>query len=335
MDHINQARAVLQPTDIGLVLSYRCSNACKHCVYNCGPNWKDWISEADAANALGLIKTAFPDAQVHITGGEPFLNFPLLHSTVQFAAQLEIPVYVETNAAWAGDANTVKSRFEQLHDAGLQAVLISCSPFHAESIPLRRTLMAIDQAITTFGIEHVFVFLAEWIDQIWRFGDRTPVALQHYVDSYGFEPAGLLFWDGYSLISGGRAGYALGAYTERLPAKEFQYLHCMEELLYATHSHFDCYGNYITGFCSGISLGQWKELPAMRVAYQNRQYPELINMLLDGGPFALFKFARGHGYQSLIKGYAGKCHLCTDVRKFLVNSHGYAELTPRQFYAMI
>jgi hypothetical protein len=293
------------------------------------------MSEDEAALALGLIQTALPNAQVHITGGEPFLNFPLLLSTVRIASRLNLPVYVETNAAWAVDSETVKSRFEMLHEAGLQAMLISCSPFHAESIPLRRTLMAIDQAITTFGMEQVFVFLAEWIDQIWRFGDRTPVALQHYVDSYGFEPAGLLFWDGYSLISGGRAGYALGAYTERLPAEEFQYLNCQDEILYASHSHFDCYGNFVTGFCGGISLGQWKDFPAIVASYRSGQYPDLISMLLDGGPYTLFKFARPYGYQPLNRGYAGKCHLCTDVRKFLVHSHGFKQLEPRLYYEML
>ena len=328
-------RPVLQPTDIGLVLSYRCTNACKHCVYNCGPYWKEWMPEVEAANALGMIKTALPGAQVHITGGEPFLNFPLLLATTRIAATLELPVYVETNASWAVEPEIVKSRFEELHEAGLQAVLISCSPFHAESIPLRRTLMAIDQAIMTFGMEHVFVFLAEWIDQIWRFGDRTPVALQHYVDSYGFEPAGLLFWDGYSLISGGRAGYALGAYTERLPAHEFQQTNCRDELLYASHSHFDCYGNYISGFCAGISLGPWKNLLTIAAAYRQGEYPDIIRLLIEGGPYALFEVASWHGYQPLAKGYAGKCHLCTDVRKYLVHSHGFELLQPRLFYEMI
>ena len=330
-----QARPVLQPSDIGIVLSYKCTNVCKHCVYNCGPEWHDWMPEAESANALGLIKTALPDAQVHITGGEPFLNFPLLLSTVRAAARLKLPVYAETNAAWAVVPEIVKTRFEQLKEAGLQAILISCSPFHAESIPLRRTLMAIDQAITTFGMEHVFVFLAEWIDQIWRFGDRTPVALQHYVDSYGFEPAGLLFWDGYSLISGGRAGYALGAYTERLPADEFRNLNCQDELLYASHAHFDCYGNFISGFCAGLSLGKWKDFLTIAARFRDAQYPELIGILVEKGPYALFELATQHGYHSLPKGYAGKCHLCTDVRKFLVHSHGFDLLEPRLFYDMI
>ena len=330
-----EIRPVLQPTDIGLVLSYKCTNTCKHCVYNCGPFWQEWMTEVEAAHAFEMIKTALPDAQVHITGGEPFLNFPLLLSTVRMASRLNLPVYVETNAAWAVDYGMVKSRFKSLKDAGLQAILISCSPFHAESIPLRRTLMAIDQAITTFGMDHVFVFLAEWIDQIWRFGDRTPVALQHYVDSYGFEPAGLLFWDGYSLISGGRAGYTLGVYTERLPAQDFQYLNCQEELLYATHSHFDCYGNYVSGFCAGITLGKWKDFLTIADAYRQAEYPELIRMLIERGPFALFELASQHGYVPLAKGYAGKCHLCTDVRKFLVHSHGFEQLEPHRFYEML
>ena len=34
----------LNPSDLGLILSYRCQCACAHCLYNCGPGWTDWMS---------------------------------------------------------------------------------------------------------------------------------------------------------------------------------------------------------------------------------------------------------------------------------------------------
>jgi hypothetical protein len=39
-----------------------------------------------------------------------------------------------------------------------------------------------------------------------------------------------------------------------------------------------------------------------------------------------------YGYEELPDGYAGKCHLCVDVRRHLVEHGEFAELRPRAFY---
>jgi hypothetical protein len=42
-----------------------------------------------------------------------------------------------------------------------------------------------------------------------------------------------------------------------------------------------------------------------------------------------------YGYQPLAEGYTGKCHLCVDVRRHLVDVGDLAELSPRGFYEHI
>ncbi len=71
--------------------------------------------------------------QVHLTGGEPFLHFALLLEGARIATELGIPVYVETSAAWCTDETEAVERFGALREAGLQAVLVSCSPFHVDA----------------------------------------------------------------------------------------------------------------------------------------------------------------------------------------------------------
>jgi hypothetical protein len=67
--------------------------------------------------------------------------------------------------------------------------------------------------------------------------------------------------------------------------------------------------------------------------YIYADYPPLIAALIEGGPFALFEQAqREVGYVERAEGYAGKCHLCVDVRRSLLKSGRYAELQPAQFY---
>ena len=214
--------------------------------------------------------------------------------------------------------------------------MISCSPFHAETIPLERTLLAIRMALEIFGRHGVIVYLSEWLEQIQSFDSGGTTALGEYVKVYGPQSAGRLFWEGYGLISGGRSGYRLGHLIKGRPATDFRSENCQREILYAHHSHFDLYGNFISGFCGGLTVGDWHDLPLLLEHFQSGIYPELISTLLDKGPYGLFTFAQeAYGYEPLEQGFAGKCHLCVDVRKHLVEQGEFPELEPREFYERI
>lgn len=326
-------REPLQPDDLGIILSYCCQSQCKHCLYNCGPFWREWMKPEDVRAALQTARTWSKIPQVHFTGGEPFLNFPLLSQAAGFASELGFAAYVETNAGWCVDTDLVYDRFEALQKAGLAAVLISCSPFHAETIPLHRTLLAINAALDVFGLNGVMVYMPDWIEQIHRFSLHEPVPLETYLNAYGHDPAGVLFWDGYCLIAGGRAGYLLGEYTDLAPAVEFSSETCRLDLLHAHHSHFDLYGNFIAGFCGGLRLGSWRDLPGIIASTQLDQASPLIKLLVEGGPYRLYEWAKDtHGYTARHEGYAGKCHLCVDVRRHLAHKQTFAELQPAGFY---
>ncbi len=327
------AIAYFQPLDLGLILSYQCQSTCAHCVYNCSPQWKEWITKEDLKDMFQLIGSWKHPFQVHITGGEPFLNFPFLLQAVELAASLDIPRYVETNAGWCTNQQTVHERFATLKAAGLQSILISCSPFHAASIPLERTLLAISTAIEVYGLRNVQVFQATWLDRIQFFDVKSAVPLETYLKTYGEAAAGRLFWEESDLVSGGRAGYRLGHLTQRKPAEVFQWETCRSELLHAPHSHLDLYGNILPSFCSGLSLGKWQEFTAVQARLLAGEFPPLIDCLIRKGPYGLFQLAsERYGYYPLVEGYAGKCHLCVDVRRHLARSEAFLELSPAQFY---
>jgi hypothetical protein len=326
----------LHPSDVGLILSYKCQSACAHCLYNCGPAWEEWITPEAVEEALQAMKIWQGPFQVHITGGEPFLKFPLLLHAVEVARQLAIPRYVETNAGWCVREELVRRRFRALKQAGLQSILISCSPFHAETIPPERTLLAIEVAAEIFGSHAVSVYLPAWLEHVRRFGAGKTTPLEKYAEIYGQRPAGRLFWEGYGLISGGRSGYRLGHLKECHSASSFRGHNCRRDILFAHHSHFDLYGNYISGFCGGLRVGNWHDLPTLMKQFQAGKYPQLIQILITSGPFGLYKLARdSYGYQQTKDGYAGKCHLCVDVRRHLVREESFPELQPARFYDLI
>lgn len=282
---------VLQPSDLGLILSYKCQCACAHCVYNCGPDWADWMSPESVDEAIQAIKFWQHPFQLHITGGEPFLNFPLLLHAVKTASRKGITVYLETNAGWCLHEEQAARRLAELRDAGLEAILISCSPFHAENIPLERTLMAIRISLEIFDPSRIVVYRDEWLKQIASFGIEEPAALKQYIDIYGQQQAGNLFWQGYGLISGGRSAYRLGHLAPKYPPESFSKDNCYNEILLAPHSHVDLYGNYISGFCGGLSIGSWRNLPQLTAEYQSGHFSPLIALLVKSGPYGLFEMA--------------------------------------------
>lgn len=82
-----------EPISGGLLLSYKCSARCDHCMYACSPEWNDWISKEDLEKILTQLGgRIWPNPYgednvslnygLHFTGGEPFLNFELLNCGV-------------------------------------------------------------------------------------------------------------------------------------------------------------------------------------------------------------------------------------------------------------
>ena len=321
------------PQDLGVILTYRCHSGCAHCLYNCGPRWpNEAMSSADLRRALETVASWPRRPQVHLTGGEPFLHFDRLLEGARVAAELGIVSYVETSAGWCTDEGEAVERFAALRRAGLEFVLVSCSPFHAERIPPARTLRAVRAALETFGPQRVTVYRSEFLEVVQQFGLDRPTPLSRYEELLGAEEAWRLLWQGYGIISGGRAGYRLGHLVPGRPAEAFRGMACSGELLHAHHSHFDLYGNAIPAFCGGLTLGSWRDLPQLREV----PYPPLIEVLVERGPYGLFELAQTqHDYHPPDDGYTGKCHLCVDVRRHLLEVGDFAELRPRGFYEQI
>ena len=62
------------------------------------------------------------------------------------------------------------------------------------------------------------------------------------------------------------------------------------------------------------------------------KYP-LLARLHESGINGLFALAREHGFEAT-GAYLSKCHLCLDIRRYLVMDRGlkFMELAPRGFY---
>ncbi len=333
------------PVSGGLILSYKCSAECLHCMYACSPKWPgDWISEEDLGTILAqLAGTIEPSLRgpegvgvsegLHFTGGEPFLNYELLCAAASIAKELRIPsTFVETNCFWCVDDKTTREKMANLKHCGLAGIMISVNPFYLEYVPFERTERAIRTGLEVFG-QNVMVYQLEYFKRFRAMGIKDRVAFKDYLGRLETE-ADLVRNVEFFMM--GRASYKLQDTTtglfSRFPARFFLRQRCSPPFLRDWHNHFDNYGNYIPGFCGGISLGDCRRLDTLlKNGVSIEDYP-VLKFLVNEDMEGLFRFSEDFGYQELEAGYLSKCHLCADIRKHLVSEQDFKELRPKEFY---
>jgi len=319
----------------GLILSYQCSNYCRHCIYASSPRWNEWIDEDSLKVILQQIKKYAPQQQgLHIGGGEAFLNFEILQRTIELCVEQGILLqYVETNAFWCDTEEKTRGLFQEVRNSGLSSVLISASPFHNEFIPFEYTERAVHIATEIFGQYNVLVYTPFFFDQLKNQNTAEKLDFHEYLNTIGKEQAAQLFINHYSIVPTGRFVTKLHDLYRGKPATYFFNTNCYAEFTNPHHIHIDNWGNYIVSFCSGISLGNAFYLERLYQGINLKDYP-LLGILSDTGVEGLLQLAKNQfDYVEREAGYIAKCHLCQDIRKHIVSiTDQFEELAPLNFY---
>lgn len=329
---------VKEPFSGGIILSYKCTGECKHCMYACSSQWKaDWMSEENMKKILtclaGKIKASPQGSEsininygLHFTGGEPFLNFDLLLRGVQIAENLKIPsTFVETNCFWCIHDETTNGKLMKLKDAGLKGILISVNPFITETVPFERTQKAIQAGREVFG-RNAIVYQEFFYHDFMRLGIKGTCSFEEYLQGTRNS------LNYIELLPMGRAVYKLENLFRKYSARKFFGESCANELTRPWHVHIDNYFNYMTGYCGGISLGDARSLDVIFQGIDLREYPIIETLVSDLKK--LYDFGiKEFGYQERREGYISKCHLCMDIRRHIAQqTDRFKELNPREFY---
>lgn len=319
----------------GLIFAYQCSNRCRHCLYASAPEWRDWADEATIDTMVEQLagQRKFLTG-IHIGGGEPLLRPKLIAYAIRKLNEYYIPVdYVETNAFWCYNDSKTEAVFNMLKDAGLHAILISVSPFHLEYVPKEKTDRAIRIASKIFGPDQVAIYTQYFYRQFEELDEKQTVPLEDYIQAIGEENAPMILASECNLIPNGRAAVSLESLFAKRPASTFWGETCKREITDPHHIHIDLYGHYTAGLCAGLSLGNAFDLSSLYQSVDLDERP-LLKILYEEGIEALFKWAvEQHGYRERPEGYIAKCHLCLDIRRFLVRKGQlYPELAPLEFY---
>ena len=337
---------VRKPISGGILLSYKCSGECRHCMYACSYRWSNyWIDKDDLISVLRELAWAFrgeysPDTKgllgvnygLHFTGGEPFLNFQLLLFAVEQSNKLGLrSKFVETNCFWCTDDKIIEDRFLKLKEKGLDGVLISANPFVVEHVPFERIERGLTVSIKVFGAENVIVYHPIYYRQLSSMGVKETLKFEEYLRRINPEEF-IWSFDPGILLPMGRLPYKLGNLYHKHPAKFFFGQSCLSELTRPWHVHVDCFCNYIPGYCAGISLGDARRLREIVQGVDLEDKPILEALSTDLKK--LFEFAkREYRYKELKEGYVSKCHLCLDIRRHIaLVTNEFKELRPREFY---
>ncbi|MEW6709784.1 MAG: radical SAM protein [Candidatus Riflebacteria bacterium] len=314
----------------GLITNYSCSSNCQHCLYACSPRRRpDYINEEDALKYLGLIR-AMGCNTVHIGGGEPFLQPEKLLLVLKAANQAGVKIeYVETNSSWFRSDDDADRILQDLRQAGLRTLLVSISPFHAEFVPLAK-VNGVMQACSRNGI-NVFPWVRDFYQDFTGFDQNETVDIAQLVEVFGQAYLNSIV-QRYWIQPNGRAiNFLKKVYQMKSSVDLASDRTGCQELLQTSHFHLDLYGNYIPGLCAGLSI-RYSDLGK---TLNSSEY-KLINILAESGPAGLVDHATGLGYR-MAHEYLNKCHLCQDIRRFLLREKGIdsQELQPREFYAFI
>jgi hypothetical protein len=294
-------------------------------MYACSPKWTgDWITVDQLRQFLPQLAKVIRSSPhgrqymslnhgLHFSGGEPFLNFELLLKAVEIAEALSIPsTFVETNCFWCKNDDLIRERLQTLKEKGLRGIMISINPFYAEYVPFEKTERCIRISQEVFG-SNVMVYQLEYYRMFKRLGITGKLSIDDYLKLTRGESLS----EKVELFLMGRAADQLKDLYPSHPPERFFNAPCQPGLLRSWHNHFDNYGNFMPGYCGGISLGSWFELDRLLKEGIDLENRPVLNYLVNEDMRGLFNFAFDMGFREINEGYVSKCH------------------KPRQFYEQL
>ena len=313
----------------GILVTYWCNAQCESCYLNCRGQCDESMSVESAVDYWAQLIDASPHGcRVHLTGGEPFGNFRHLLEICSLAKSRRLGPLdkVETNAFWAADEAIIRDRLTRLDHAGMHKLVISTDPYHQQFVPIDycRTLAATAERI--LSPQRVQVRWRDWLDEGFDTDNISRSRRDELFAQYAQRRR-----DRFT----GRAAGTLAQYVEQTNIEDLADNPCSEPLLRSRHVHVDPAGRVFPGTCAGIILGNLAQQSVTDLWQKlNDDYNDrpILAPLVRGGPVALLDRASDVGFVPQ-KTYAGKCHLCWDIRQYLAGKNlEPTELGPAWMY---
>lgn len=330
IDEVGLSEATRLSKVAAILFTYRCSIACKHCLFGCAADRPEVVMTPRlCADSLAMLHET--NRIVHIAGGEAMMYWETLAEALRLAhADRCEPHFVETNCSFAANDNIVRERFTYMADHGVKGLYASADPFHQEFVSPERYLRVRRIAKEVFG-ENKFSGPE---------GDEQTI--RELAEIHGDEDRLREYVRKNTPNMMGTAHKALSRFLDThapdspdLPAKGWPGAGDEKDCLAQFKAdsmwelHIDPYGNIQTN--CGMILGSVEETTPARVLAER---PETVNrfveVVCEGGPLALAELAaKEYGFtwpESVTQGcelcYLARCHL----RQFHPEVFGPAEV---------
>jgi hypothetical protein len=192
--------------------------------------------------------------------------------------------------------------------------------------------------VDVFGPAGIFPWHPAYYPFLESVDPDHPVPFKAYARSFSREQMASQLTRIIYLHPAGRAALSFAPFLGTRPASAFDKKHCSQELSSPTHAHVDPYGHYLTGFCSGLQIGDGDAFDLERLYREGISLADhpILDMLVQGTVGDLRRFAEGLGFRADPEGYVSACHLCGHVRTWLYHhmsgERRPAELAPGFFY---
>jgi len=282
-------------TSIHILLTYTCTLRCNHCFVYGGPQASGKISSAKVTHLLNQALTIKSIEWVIFEGGEPFLVYPLLLTSVKHARQLGFKVGVITNGYFGRSEEAAVRYLMPLVRLGLDRIYISNDLFHYKNTIESPAKRVIDAAVK-FGLSTSSLKIGESASQV---QNQDPNNL-HFVE------------ETYPLMMVGRAAEKLQLDLPFFDWDSFTY--CPFKNFRDPETLFiDPFGN--VQFCQGISIGNVWQKPLFDLVEQfNADSHPIYGPLARNGPKGL-----ADEYQVFpLQEYHNACQLCYTVRRLML-----------------
>jgi len=316
-------------TGVDLLLTYRCTSRCAHCIYRAGPHHKDVMSDRQFDDIVQAL-AGQPLKWIMFFGGEPLLlGGKLLHWSRMAAAHFpDADICVFTNGYWAQTMERTHEILKNLRDAGVTTLYLSYDAFHAEYTPpanIQRILDVLQpDTLRKVVLDSEYVLGVSAPNEYNR---RT----QALLDKLRIPP--FVHHAKNELHIAGRMADNLPG---QWPITQFADSRCPTpywlgpSLAEATTVEIDCHGNVT--LCPGICIGNMNNTPLRDILanYNPDQHP-VVEALERNGIAGLLQLAVSHDvYDEGIRA-SSPCHACYELRRTLQPIYPQA-LAPAHIY---
>ena len=323
--------AVTQLNTGGIMTNYDCSVRCAHCRHNASPLREKGFISFNMMDKILLKLDSVGCKSVHIEGGEPFL-YP--NELIRAVKQIKkSPIYLEhiiTNCSWYKNQKDTKQLLKTLKSFGLARLLLKVGPFQNENIPLKK-VQNVAKVAEQLGI-NIMIWDNEVYPEVSSFDTSKTHSLKQYLKKYGDDYMKKLA-ECFNVTFAGRSFEVYGKYLNKYPVSDLltQNQGCDKDFPTANHFHVDLHGNFIFSHTNGVTCS----IDDIGKELSPKKYPYL-SILVNGGVQSIYKLALNkYNFKPKPEGYISKCHLCFEIRHFMVTEQGInsPDLQPLDFYS--